>query len=432
MPYNNKRASDLTGLVVWIPLFLIVSLFFMWGVANNLNDILITQFKKAFVLTDLQSGLVQSAFYFGYFVFAIPAALAMKRFGYKAAVIVGLLLYGAGALLFYPAAQAHEYLFFLAALFVIASGLAFLETSANPLIVAMGDANTAERRLNFAQSFNSLGTISGVLIGREFILSGIEHSPEELAALSSAQQTAFYTAEVQAVQGPYLVIAAVVIVWALLVAWAKFPVVAQEHDDTEQALRWRDFCALLQRRYYRSAVIAQFLYVGAQVCIWSFMIRYGQETMPGTGEKALAMYLSLSLVAFMVGRFVATWLMGYIAPARLMFIYALINIGLCAVAMLCANHTGLVMLAATSFFMSLMFPTIFALGIKGLGREAKAGSSLLVMAIIGGAVLTALMGLVSDLSSIHTAVIVPLLSFAVIARFAYISERHYRLQAAGE
>lgn len=432
MPYNNKRASDLTGLVVWIPLFLIVSLFFMWGVANNLNDILITQFKKAFVLTDLQSGLVQSAFYFGYFVFAIPAALAMKRFGYKAAVIVGLLLYGAGALLFYPAAQAHEYLFFLAALFVIASGLAFLETSANPLIVAMGDANTAERRLNFAQSFNSLGTISGVLIGREFILSGIEHSPEELAALSSAQQTAFYTAEVQAVQGPYLVIAAVVIVWALLVAWAKFPVVAQQHDDTEQALRWRDFCALLQRRYYRSAVIAQFFYVGAQVCIWSFMIRYGQETMPGTGEKALAMYLSLSLVAFMVGRFVATWLMGYIAPARLMFIYALINIGLCAVAMLCANHTGLVMLAATSFFMSLMFPTIFALGIKGLGREAKAGSSLLVMAIIGGAVLTALMGLVSDLSSIHTAVIVPLLSFVVIARFAYISERHYRLQAAGE
>ena len=432
MPYNNKRASDLTGLVVWIPLFLIVSLFFMWGVANNLNDILITQFKKAFVLTDLQSGLVQSAFYFGYFVFAIPAALAMKRFGYKAAVIVGLLLYGAGALLFYPAAQAHEYLFFLAALFVIASGLAFLETSANPLIVAMGDANTAERRLNFAQSFNSLGTISGVLIGREFILSGIEHSPEELAALSSAQQTAFYTAEVQAVQGPYLVIAAVVIVWALLVAWAKFPVVAQQHDDTEQALRWRDFCALLQRRYYRSAVIAQFFYVGAQVCIWSFMIRYGQETMPGTGEKALAMYLSLSLVAFMVGRFVATWLMGYIAPARLMFFYALINIGLCAVAMLCANHTGLVMLAATSFFMSLMFPTIFALGIKGLGREAKAGSSLLVMAIIGGAVLTALMGLVSDLSSIHTAVIVPLLSFVVIARFAYISERHYRLQAAGE
>ncbi|WP_041522025.1 L-fucose:H+ symporter permease [Gilvimarinus agarilyticus] len=432
MPYNNNQAPLLTGVMLWIPLFLIVSLFFMWGVANNLNDILITQFKKAFVLSDLQSGLVQSAFYFGYFVFAIPAALAMKRFGYKAAVIVGLLLYGAGALLFYPAGQAHEYAFFLAALFVIASGLAFLETSANPLIVAMGDANTAERRLNFAQSFNSLGTIAGVLIGREFILSGVEHSPEELAALSSAQQTAFYTAEVQAVQGPYLVIAAVVIGWALLVAWVKFPAVAKEHDDTEQGLRRGDFCSLLQRRYYRSAVIAQFFYVGAQVCIWSFMIRYGQEAMPGTGEKALAVYLSFSLVAFMVGRFVATWLMGYIAPARLMFIYALINVGLCALAMFCANHTGLVMLAATSFFMSLMFPTIFALGIKGLGREAKAGSSLLVMAIIGGAVLTALMGWVSDLTSIHSAVIVPLVSFVVIARFALISEQHYRLQSTSK
>src|SRR5690606_34483309 len=156
------------------------------------------------------SGLVQSAFYFGYFALAIPAALAMKRFGYKAAVIVGLMLYGVGALLFYPAAQAEQYVYFLLALVVIASGLAFLETSANPLIVAMGSPETAERRLNFAQSFNSLGTISGVLIGREFILSGVEHSPAELAAMTETQQTAFYTAEVQAVAGPYLVIAAVV------------------------------------------------------------------------------------------------------------------------------------------------------------------------------------------------------------------------------
>ncbi|BFM19057.1 L-fucose:H+ symporter permease [Gilvimarinus japonicus] len=423
MPYNNNRAHRVGGLALWLPLFLIVSLFFMWGVANNLNDILITQFKKAFVLSDLQSGLVQSAFYFGYFVFAIPAALAMKRFGYKAAVIVGLLLYGAGALLFYPAAQAHEYLFFLAALFIIASGLAFLETSANPLIVAMGDPNTAERRLNFAQSFNSLGTISGVLIGREFILSGIEHSPDELAALSAAQQTAFYTTEVQAVQGPYLVIAAVVIAWALLVAWVKFPATAKDCDDTEPVLRKRDFCALLKRPYYRAAVTAQFFYVGAQVCIWSFMIRYGQEAMPDTGEKALATYLSFSLVAFMVGRFVSTWLMGYIKPARLMLIYAVVNIGLCALAMFSANQAGLIALAATSFFMSLMFPTIFALGIKGLGAEAKAGSSLLIMAIIGGAILTAVMGLVSDISSIHTAVLVPLICFVVIALFARTSER---------
>ncbi|UTF59154.1 L-fucose:H+ symporter permease [Gilvimarinus sp. DA14] len=417
---NNQQAQamPLASARLWVPLFLIVSLFFMWGVANNLNDILITQFKKAFVLTDLQSGLVQSAFYFGYFVFAIPAALAMKRFGYRAAIVFGLLLYAGGAALFYPAAQAHEYVYFLAALFVIASGLSFLETSANPLIVAMGDPETAERRLNFAQSFNSLGTISGVLIGREFILSGVEHSPEELAAMSEAQQTAFYTTEVQAVAGPYLAIAAVVVVWALCVALVKFPVLARAHENDERGFSLADFKALLQRRHYLFGVLAQFFYVGAQVCIWSFMIRYGQEAVPGTGEKTLATYLTVSLVAFMVGRFFATWLMGYVKPARLMAWYAVVNIGLCGYAMLAANHAGLIALAATSFFMSLMFPTIFALSIKGLGREAKAGSALLIMAIIGGAILTAVMGLVSDLTSMHTAVIVPLVCFVVIWLFA--------------
>ncbi|MCP8900584.1 L-fucose:H+ symporter permease [Gilvimarinus xylanilyticus] len=423
MTVSHAQAKPFTGARLWVPLFLIVSLFFMWGVANNLNDILITQFKKAFVLSDLQSGLVQSAFYFGYFVFAIPAALAMKCFGYRAAIVFGLLLYAAGAALFYPAAQAHEYAYFLAALFIIASGLSFLETSANPLIVAMGDPDTAERRLNFAQSFNSLGTISGVLIGREFILSGVEHSSEELAAMSDVQQTAFYTSEVQAVAGPYLAIAAVVLFWALCVALVKFPALARSPADEPKGFCLADFKALLGRGHYCFGVTAQFFYVGAQVCIWSFMIRYGQEVMPGTGEKTLATYLTLSLVAFMVGRFFATWLMGYIKPARLMAWYALLNIALCAFAMLAANHAGLVALAATSFFMSLMFPTIFALSIKGLGAEAKAGSSLLIMAIIGGAILTALMGLISDLTSMHTAVIVPLLCFAVVWLFARQCQR---------
>lgn len=419
-PTANARVA---GLALWVPLFLIVSLFFMWGVANNLNDILITQFKKAFVLTDFASGLVQSAFYFGYFALAIPAALAMKRFGYKAAVIVGLMLYGMGALLFYPAAQAEQYVYFLLALFVIASGLAFLETSANPLIVAMGSPETAERRLNFAQSFNSLGTISGVLIGREFILSGVEHSPAELAAMTEAQQTAFYTAEVQAVAGPYLVIAAVVFFWALAVFLVKFPPVAKSHEDSQHTFQLTDFRELLRQRYYMFGVAAQFFYVGAQVCIWSYMIRYGQNALPGTGEKQLADYLAWSLVAFMVGRFVSTALMSKIKPARLMLIYALANVGLCALAMALPNQAGLLAMAATSFFMSLMFPTIFALSIKNLGSLAKSGSALLIMAIIGGAILTALMGLVSDLTSINIAVMVPLLCFVVVALFSRASLR---------
>lgn len=418
LPRTSHQYPTRSGVALWLPLVLIVSLFFMWGVANNLNDILITQFKKAFVLSDFASGWVQSAFYFGYFALAIPAALAMKRFGYKAAVIIGLLLYGLGASLFYPAALAHEYSYFLLALFVIASGLAFLETSANPMIVAMGDPETAERRLNFAQSFNSLGTISGVLIGREFILSGVEHSPEALAVMSDAQRTAFYTTEVQAVAGPYLAIAAVVFFWALAVACVRFPPLGNGCTQEERAFRLADFRALLKERYYLFGVAAQFFYVGAQVCIWSYMIRYGQTALPDAGEKTLADYLASSLVAFMVGRFVATALMGRFAPASLMLVYALISVALCVVAIVLPTQLGLLALVFTGFFMSLMFPTIFALSIKGLGPLAKAGSSLLIMAIIGGAIITALMGLVSDLTRINVAVVVPLVCFLVVAAFA--------------
>ena len=409
---NNEKSASLL-----LPLVLIISLFFLWGMANNLNDILITQFKKVFTLSDFKAGLVQSAFYTGYFVFSIPAALWMKRFGYKAAVVFGLLLYATGAFLFYPAAAQREYALFLGALFVIASGLAFLETSANPLIVAMGDPATAERRLNFAQSFNPFGCIAGILIGREFILSGHEPTAEELAAMSAVQLEQFYQFESQAVQGPYLAIGCLVLVWALLVFIVKFPHV-DKNAAAEVVGSWSDYQALLRNGEFMFGVTAQFFYVGAQVCIWSFLIRYGQEAVPGTGEKILANYLMGSLVVFMVGRFVATALMGRFRAAWLMWLYALANIALCAYAMLFPSHSGLLALAATSFFMSLMFPTIFALSIKNLGSLAKSGSSLVIMAIIGGAVLTAVMGLVSDMSSIHTAVAVPLVCFVVIALYA--------------
>lgn len=424
--------TALKAVQLLLPLVLIISLFFLWGMANNLNDILITQFKKLFSLSDFKAGLVQSAFYTGYFVFSIPAALWMKRFGYKAAVVFGLLLYGLGAFMFYPAAELREYSLFLLALFVIASGLAFLETSANPLIVAMGDPATAERRLNFAQSFNPFGCIAGIYIGREFILSGHEPTADELAAMTAVQLEQFYRSEAQAVQGPYLVLGMVVVIWALLVLWVKFPRIAIQnsttHSSTEQSSTtqsstessggWADYQTLLRNGAFMFGVAAQFFYVGAQVCIWSFLIRYGQEALPGTGEKILANYLMASLVLFMVGRFVATALMSRFRAAWLMWLYALANVLLCAYAILVPGFSGLLALVATSFFMSLMFPTIFALSVKNLGGLAKAGSSLVVMAIIGGAVLAALMGLISDLSSIHAAVSVPLVCFVVIAVFA--------------
>jgi len=422
MNNNDKNAA------VILPLVLIVSLFFLWGMANNLNDILITQFKKVFSLSDLKSGLVQSAFYTGYFVFAIPAALYVKRFSYKAAVITGLLLYAFGALLFYPAAAQREYSLFLGALFIIASGLAFLETSANPLVVAMGDPATAERRLNFAQSFNPFGCITGIFIGREFILSGHEPSAADLAAMTPAALEQFYQTESQSVQGPYLVIGALVLLWAFFVFLVRFPKIATE-STSERSAGWTDYKNLLANGRFRFGVLAQFFYVGAQVCLWSFTIRYGQQALPGTGEKVLANYLMASLVAFMVGRFVATALMSRVKPSLLMFAYALVSVVLCAVAILIPNLIGMFAVVATSFFMSLMFPTIFALTIKNLGDQTKAGSSLLVMSIIGGAVLSTLMGFVSDLSSIHVAVIVPLVSFAVIAAFAWACSNEVYISA---
>ncbi|OZY83879.1 L-fucose:H+ symporter permease [Cellvibrio mixtus] len=407
---------------VLLPLMLVFSLFFLWGMANNLNDILITHFKKLFTLSDFRAGLVQSAFYTGYFVFSIPAALWMKRFGYKAAVVFGLLLYGVGAFMFYPAADLREYSLFLLALFVIASGLAFLETSANPLIVAMGDPATAERRLNFAQSFNPFGCLAGIYIGREFIFSGHEPTAEELSAMSDVQLEQFYSTEAQAVQMPYLVLGVVVILWALLVLLVRFPRIATQRSQ-EPYGGWADYRTLLRNGHFMFGVTAQFFYVGAQVCVWSFLIRYGQEAIPGTGEKTLASYLMASLALFMLGRFVSTALMSRFRAAWLMWLYASINVLLCAYAIVQPGYSGFLALVATSFFMSLMFPTIFALSVKNLGSLAKAGSSLVVMAIVGGAVLTACMGLLSDHSSIHIAVIVPLICFVVIATFASQRDR---------
>nr|WP_269429169.1 L-fucose:H+ symporter permease [Sphingomonas sp. 37zxx] len=402
-----------------LPVILITSLFFLWGMANNLNDILITQFKKAFVLTDLETGLVQSAFYLGYFVFALPAGLLMRAYGYKAAVIFGLLLYGAGALLFYPAAQAAEYRYFLIALFVIAAGLAFLETAANPLITVLGPTETAARRLNLAQAFNPAGSITGLLIGKYAILSGIEHSDAALNAMPAAQQQAFLLAETRAVQGPYIAIGLFVLAWAALVAIARFPAAASRPVQVETAtIGWRQsITGLFARPRFLFGVIAQFFYVGAQVGVWSYTIRYAQDA-TGMGERSAADWIIAATLLFLVGRFVGVALMRRVTPVRLMAIYAAICVALALGAAVLPGMAGLVALTAISFFMSVMFPTIFALSVEGLGPYAYTGSSLVVMAIVGGAVLTPVMGAVSTVAGIQAAMLVPAFCFAVVTAFA--------------
>ena len=419
MPHERAQGGARAAAI--LPVVLIVSLFFLWGMANNLNDVLIAQFRKAFALSDLQSGLVQSAFYMGYFLLALPASLFMQRFGYKAAVVFGLTLYGVGALLFWPAAESRLYGAFLAALFVIASGLAFLETSANPLVIALGDPKSGPRRLGLAQAFNPLGSITGILVGRQFIFSGVEHSPAQLAAMTPAQAMAFHQAEAHAVQLPYLALGAFVLAWAALTTLTRFPPVAVDREVKAPGQSFAaDIGKLMGYRRYLFGVATQFFYVGAQVGVWSYVIRYAQRE-TGVLERTAADYLFLSLVAFTIGRFAGSALMTRIRSERLMTGFAAVNVMLCLAAVVAPGPLGLWALVVSSFFMSVMYPSIFALSVRDLGPLTKLGASLLVMSIIGGAVLTALMGWVSDLSSIAVAMTVPAGCFGVVGLFAWTS-----------
>jgi FHS family L-fucose permease-like MFS transporter len=399
---------------------LTVALFFLWGVANNLNDILIAHFKAVFTLSDLGAGLIQSAFYLGYFCLAIPAALFMRAQGYRAAVILGLILYGGGALLFWPAAAMLSYPFFLCALFVIAAGLAFLETSANPLVARLGPESSASQRLSFAQAFNPLGSIAGVLVGRSFILSAPGDGVS--AGLSPAALAAHRAAEAASVQMPYLLIGIGVLIWAVLIRVTPFPAVATASDVEDDVAVSGAFGSLIRTPRLMSGVAAQFFYVGAQVGVWSFLIRYAQVAMPGTAARTGATYLTISLVLFMIGRFIGAALMNRMRPLALLAIFAAIDAALCGFATIVHGAPGVTALVVSSFFMSIMYPTIFAESVAGLGERTKPASALLVMAIIGGAIFPAAMGYVSDRSgSIATAMLVPALCFVVVLAFGLVN-----------
>ncbi len=401
-----------------VPFILVTVLFFLWGIPNNLNDVLIRHFMKSFAISRFQAGLVQSAFYMGYFLLAMPAALLMRRMGYKSGFVTGLVLFGAGAFLFWPAALAGSYGFFLFALFVIASGLSFLETASNPFIAQLGDPDSSERRLNFSQAFNPIGAITGALVGTIFIFSGVELTPQEIA-VRQAHHTyeAYLRSETLRVVKPYLVIGAIALIWAVLILRTKFPSIQSEHEN-EFGDRGH-FGDLFRYPHFLLAVVTQFFYVGAQVGTWSYFISYVQEY-AHQSEKVAGYFLTGTLAAFGVGRFASAWLMRFVSPSKLMGAYSVTNIVLVGVAVFLPGWMGLWCVFLTSFFMSLMFPTIFALGLKGLGPNTKLGGSLLVMAIVGGAVLTPLMGFISvKTHSLAIAYSVPLLAYLVIAFYSF-------------
>jgi MFS transporter, FHS family, L-fucose permease len=395
----------------------VTALFYLWGIPNNLNDVLIRQFMKSFAINRFEAGLVQFAFYLGYFLLAIPAALLMRKLGYKIGFVTGLLLYGSGCYLFWPAALSGRYIFFLLALFVIASGLSFLETAANPFIAQLGDPDSSERRLNFSQAFNPLGSITGVLIGTVFIFSGVELSSTQIDAMKAQNlYEAYLRSETLRVIKPYLFLGSVAIFWAILILRTKFPPIQSEHENSGgDHGRFRD---LLRYPHFMFAVVAQFMYVGAQVGTWSYFIQYVQE-FTHQPEKVAGYFLTGTLAAFGVGRFGSAYLMRFLNPGRLLGGYAVINVVLVALGVLAPGWVGLWALFLTSFFMSVMFPTIFALGLKELGPNTKIGGSFLVMAIVGAAVLTPIMGLISEKNGIASAYLVPLAAYLCVAIYAF-------------
>ncbi|MBS1486310.1 MAG: L-fucose:H+ symporter permease [Bacteroidetes bacterium] len=407
---STLNASDKRS---WFPFALITSLFFFWGFVNNLDPILIPHLRQAFSLSYLQSSLIDSAVFIGYFLMALPAGMIMKKYGYKSGIVLGLLLFGAGALLFIPAADTRQYIFFLIALFVIATGLTLLETAANPYATILGSPETAAQRLNFAQSFNGLGVVLAPLIGGKFILSEKTLSASERALLSPEELARFITAEASSVKLPYLILGLTILAVAVLFLFTKLP------DMIEQESK-NNIAHVLKHKHLRWAVMAQLFYVGAQVCVVSFFINMATQT-AGLSQQVAATYLGLGYgLAFMSGRFAGTFFMRFIAPNKLLSVYALINIVLSAIAIFTEGMLTVYALIGIGFFMSIMFPTIFALGIVGLGNDTKLGSSLIVMSVVGGALLPPFMGYFSDLTgNIQNGYFIPMLCYIVVFFFGW-------------
>lgn len=414
----TKPSVPITERRYAVPLILVTSLFFLWAFGVNLNDILIPHLKKAFHLSDFRSSLIQTAFFGGYFLAALPAGWLMEKIGYKRGILVGLLMCAAGALLFIPAASVRVYAFFLFALFVMACGQGVLEVAANPYVTTLGPPESSERRLNLAQSFNSVGAVITPIMGAAFILSGVEYSRAQLSAMSPAQLQAYQVAEANTVKVPYLVITGLFLAVAVLIFFSNLPEIVEEDGDEQASVPAVGLRGLWPYKHLLKGVLAQFFYVGAQVGVASFVIRFAQFNMAGLPEKHAANYLKLHLLGFMIGRFAGSAVMKHIPAPRLLSLFGVASLTCLTIVLMGTGVAPVWAIVLVGFFHSIMFPTIFALSIKHLGPHTKAGSSLLVMSIIGGAIFPATMGYISDMSNIRYAFLVPLICHVYVLYFA--------------
>lgn len=395
-------------------IILITSLFFFWGFIHNLDPILIKHLRSAFSLSHFQASLVDSAVFVAYFLLAIPAGIIMKRYGYKTGILVGLTLFALGCFMFIPAANTVSYPFFLGALFILSCGLTILETAANPYITVLGDPAKATQRLNFAQSFNGLAASVAPIVGGVFILAEEPKSVEELATMTEQAKAAYIQAETSLVKGPYLILGLLILCVAILFFVTKLPDLKDEEGESSKG-----FFGALRHRNVRWGVLAQFFYVGAQIYVFSFLLVFAEDALGMSGQEG-KYYAGLAGFLFMIGRFIGTFFMRYIKPYKLLIAYSVISCVLCFVVIYGTGLLTLYALVGIAFFMSIMFPTIFALGIEGTGADTKSASSLIIMAIVGGAIIPPIASKVTDISgNIHLSYYVALICFLVVLIFAW-------------
>lgn len=400
------------------PMSIVVSLFFMWAVAVNINDILIPHLKKACGLTDFQSSFIPFVFFGGYFIMARFSGVIIKRLGYKKGLIAGLIICATGAFLFYPAAQMLSFPMFLVAIFVMACGNSTLEVGAYPLGASLGDPAKASARLNLASAFNALGAVLTSLVGRSFILSGVQRSEAQLATMSVSELDAYRIAEASTVKTPYIILGLVFLVIAIILYLVHIPEPKEEETEDRNSVADTKKAGLFDYPHLVLGVLGIFFYVGAQVGVASFIFRYAEFRIAGIPEKAAALYITYHLIAFMVGRFVGTALQQKIKPNHLLAWFALASLLLVSIAILGGGDIGIWAVIGIGFFHSIMFPTIFALALRDLGNYTKDGSTYLVMGIVGGALIPLAMGYISDVSNILVAFIVPAVCYLYVIYYA--------------
>ncbi|WP_281614777.1 L-fucose:H+ symporter permease [Flammeovirga sp. SubArs3] len=425
-PAPNTKEEKVVEKKYLVPFVLITSLFALWGFANDITNPMVSAFKTVMDISNFKASFVQFAFYGGYFTMALPAAILIKKYSYKSVILIGMGLYATGTLLFIPAAQFQMFGFFLASYYILTFGLAFLETTANPLILSLGSKSTSTQRLNLAQAFNPIGSLTGMFVAQQFILSKLQSAEKSaegkslFATLPEAEQAIIRSHDLMVIRDPYVMLGLVVLIIGIVIAVTKIPSEKKREDNFSLKATIN---RLLDNATYKEGVIAQIFYVGAQIMCWTFIIQYAENL--GYSKAEAQSFNIIAMVLFLTGRFVATFMMRFVSAALLLSIFAFGGVALMCVTIFVGGDIGLYALIGTSLFMSLMFPTIYGIALEGLDNDTEFGAAGLVMAIVGGALMPPIQGAIVDMGevmghpSVNISFLLPLVCFCFISIFGY-------------